>query len=75
MKVEDFIIDVLRPEPHVRAGQRLMTRLAKIKPHLYNAIDGTNIDCFYDDNRMWTTLEWLYENWSVEEPQLPRKIY
>lgn len=75
MTLEEFLKEAMWPEPHVRPGQRLMNKLAKEKPVLYRIVTGTDVDCFYIDDRMWMTISWLYENWSIEEPQQPRKLY
>ena len=38
--------------PGLREGQSMMNALARIRPDLYDAVTGTEADCFYNDNRI-----------------------
>ena len=45
--------DHLRGKNHgLRRGQALMNALYTLSPVTYNAISGTEADCFYDDNKI-----------------------
>ncbi len=43
----------------VRRGQNLMNVLYEIKPEMYEVINNSKFDCFYDDNIIDSTLQYL----------------
>ncbi len=63
-----FIGEVLVQKPSfIRKGQALMNYLSEIWPEEYRRITSKeyeiDVDCFYDDNLMNSTLKHLEENW------------
>lgn len=47
----------------LRYGQSLMNKLFEIRPEKYTEITGTEIDCFYSDEKSERTLHYLENNW------------
>lgn len=66
MGLEKFINEHLnstqKPQ-HLREGQWLMTDLFNENPNLYDMIDGTEADCFYDDSRVKYFWDMVMQNW------------
>lgn len=67
-----FLKAALEPVPHLRAGQKLILNLHDERPDLYDRIlcdpldaedSAARYDCFYDDSKMWETIQWLRSNW------------
>ena len=42
----------MKKDKHQREGQALMNALSKIDIDAYNAITATEVDCFYNDDRI-----------------------
>lgn len=69
---KEFLDYVLLPSPSLRQGQKLISVLQEIRPDLYERImydprdllgSGAGHDCFYDDSKVWGTIQWIRDNW------------
>lgn len=47
----------------LRYGQSLMIALKNVDAELYVKVTGTEYDCFYDDDRVETFLNYLDKQW------------
>lgn len=47
----------------LRYGQSLMNKLFEIRPEKHTEIKGTELDCFYLDEKSELTLHYLENNW------------
>ena len=70
MDFNDFLKEALEPDLNLRQGQKLMINLHSVRNDLYGKIFSGSLDgktflynCFYEDSKMWATIEWLGENW------------
>ena len=68
MTYKDFewkLINISIPNrgKHIRRGRQLMIYLHEIRPELYNKITATEFDCFYVEDKMEKTLDYLKQNW------------
>jgi hypothetical protein len=62
--LHSFLSEALEPDKYLRTGQKLITRLHRIRPELYDEIlHGRLNEVFYDDNKLWELIEWLKQNW------------
>lgn len=74
MKYEEFVHMVAREAwigtrpKHIRIGQSLFNFLHDKNPVLANKLRGTDVDPFYNDNRIPEAWKFIYENW--DESQL-----
>ena len=50
---------VTDPDLDQRRGQALMNALFDVRPDLYDALHGTDADCFYSDKRIVNFMEVL----------------
>lgn len=70
MRYEDFIrraTDKLTYTKYERIGQVMFTTLAELSPELTFEIMGTELDPFYDDDRIPAFLDWLYAKAEMPE--------
>lgn len=58
-----------RVYPHQRKGQALFNYLFLVRPDLANAIQGSDLDPFYSDERIPACLSWLAQDWGPHENQ------
>lgn len=66
MTFEDFMKDFefyKSEHKSLRDGQCLMNILYEHNQELYEYIEGTEYDCFYDSSKFQETLTFLKENW------------
>lgn len=63
-KVDCFYYD---NQPHIRYGQSIMNVLYNIYPDWHKRIIGTDLDCFYDNNTIKFTLEYLEQDWDERQ--------
>lgn len=64
--LEEFLLEATEPVSGYRRGQYLMNKLSQVRPDLYEAITSTNgLDCYYNDDLLWTTVSWLSTNWEI----------
>jgi hypothetical protein len=68
MVYNDFIklVDQTSNQFNWRRGQSLMNVLHGVWPEKYQQITGTDRDCYYDDNKIKTTIELLIINWNPD---------
>jgi hypothetical protein len=45
-----------------RLGQFFMNELGDYNIELYHSVP-EDVDCFYDDSRIWAFTDWLQDNW------------
>lgn len=50
----------------LRYGQIIMNTLSAVWPDKHKELMSTNLDCFYNDNRTDTTLNYLEKTWNYE---------
>ena len=60
-KVDKFYYE---NEFELRYGQTIMNVLYQIWPDQYKKITKTDLDCFYDDGTVKSTLEYLEKVWN-----------
>lgn len=48
----------------LRRGQLLMNVLLSKRPDKYHQITGSHVDCFYDDNKIKDTINYLERHWN-----------
>jgi hypothetical protein len=72
-KIDEFFkLDLNRPlqdlknkakeihhQTDLRYGQAIMNLLNQTRPEIYQEINGTELDCFYNDEKVETLLEYL----------------
>jgi hypothetical protein len=72
-KIDEFFkLDLNRPlqdlknkakeihnQTDLRYGQAIMNLLNQTRPEIYQKINGTELDCFYNDEKVETLLEYL----------------
>lgn len=46
-----------------RKGQAIMNHLTMVRPDLTSKIVGTQLDCFYTDDRIQNCINFIYQNW------------
>ena len=64
MELQEFLSQALEPDPHLRKGQKLIASLGITRPDLYDRMNERDAaDCYYEDDKIWSTLEWLRKNW------------
>jgi hypothetical protein len=64
---EDRYKFIFRNNPELRYGQSIMTALATAWPSKYKEITGTDLDCYYKDDKAMSLLSYLENNWSQNE--------
>ena len=64
---EDRYKFIFRNNPELRYGQSIMTGLATAWPSKYTEITGTDLDCYYDDDKAKILLNYLENNWTQNE--------
>ena len=64
---EDRYKFIFRNNPELRYGQSIMTALATSWPLKYKEITGTDLDCYYEDDKAKTLLGYLENNWNQNE--------
>ena len=64
---EDRYKFIFRNNPELRYGQSIMTGLATAWPSKYIEITGTDLDCYYEDDKAKTLLSYLENNWNQNE--------
>jgi hypothetical protein len=47
----------------LRNGQTLMNCLSTKRPDKYHEVIGSHVDCFYDDNKIKDTINYLERHW------------
>jgi hypothetical protein len=50
----------------IRHGQHVMNILSEVWPDKYRELTSTDLDCFYNDNKIDTTLSYLEKVWDHE---------
>lgn len=72
MKYNDFIKVITDTENcNLRRGQAIMIALHKFDPDTYDEITGDkNLDCFYVDDRIPSTMVYLYNKWKDMETKV-----
>lgn len=50
----------------LRYGQTVMNTLSEVWPDKHRELTATDLDCFYNDQRVETTLSYLEKAWNHE---------
>lgn len=50
----------------LRKGQAIMNHLTMVRPDLASRIVGTQLDCFYTDDRIQNCINFIYQNWESD---------
>jgi hypothetical protein len=50
----------------LRYGQTIMNTLSEVWPDKHKELTATDLDCFYNDNKINTTLSYLEKVWKYE---------
>jgi hypothetical protein len=66
MTFAQFQDKVRYPYPYERSGQHAYNLLMHTRPDLCGALVGSELDPFYDDDRLPAFLEWVSEHWGDE---------
>jgi hypothetical protein len=64
---EDRYKFIFRNNPELRYGQSIMNCLSIVWPLKYETISGTDLDCYYDDDKAKILLNYLENNWTQNE--------
>jgi len=54
-------------EFELRYGQSIMNILYQVRPDKYKEITQTDLDCFYDDGTVKSTLDYLERTWDDKQ--------
>jgi hypothetical protein len=69
MNIKQYTVSLnsyINQQVSFRKGQAIMNHLAMVRPDLANKIVGTQMDCFYTDDRIQNCLNFIYQNWENE---------
>jgi len=62
----DFLVEALSPQPGQRRGQAFINAVFCHRRDLVHKIP-EKIDPFYDDEKLWSAIEWIKENWHLNK--------
>lgn len=57
------VLDLHKTNKKIRLGQNYMIALSEVDLELYKNIAGTSSDCFYDDSKAYSLMEYLTSYW------------
>lgn len=59
-----FLRSALRPEQHMRPGQKFINELYNVRPDLCQRLtEADGLDPYYRDELLWAAVEWTQNNW------------
>ena len=59
MTLSQFLTSALTPVADLRRGQHFMNELYRTDPRLYSLVFRTDLDPFYNDGKLWSTVKFV----------------